>query len=850
MAGNPARGTRWRPAAEDPSARLAAELRTLQAISGKTLRDLEPVLHASSSSLSRYLNGRSLPPRQVVESLCAIAGRQSQELLTLWQASKQSRRMATIQRVDHGVCDPDRELGQPSNTADLAGEVDGAADLPARVGRLQGLRSSNPPLIQIPAAPAGFAGREAELRQLSRLVSVGTDPSGSVVLLVGMAGVGKTALALSWAHSAQDQYPDGRFYLDLNGFSAKGHPITTDRAILTLLDLLGVPPQQIPQTSEGRTGRYRDIVAARDMLLVLDNARDSDQVRPLLPPTSNCHVLVTSRHNLAGLVALDGARRMTLGPLSNADARDLLTLRLGEDRIIEQSDAVGQLIDRCAGLPLALTVTAARAASFDTVSVSVLVDELDAASSALDMFETGDGPTGVRTVLTWSYRHLSPEAAQLFRLLSVHPGPDISLAATAALADATESVARKTILELCTLSLAAEHVPGRYRLHSILRTFASEVAAAQAATRTNATTEVSDPATDQRGALRRVVDYYLRTSIRAAHFISVAAPSTAAVGTVSGISSGMEALAWFATEHDVLTAILSEADRAGFDSLTWRLATAWSSYLYRRGMWVEDVACCLTGLAAAQRSAESDGQAALHRQLGRAFARRRDSDKSIQRLQRALDLYRTSDNRLGQAEAWRTVAALHALDGSHAEAVDAAQQASELYRTADHREGHAAALNEIGWSLRHLGRLDQALTLCRRAIDTLRSCEAGGRRSAIEASVHDSLGGIHHRLGHHAEAVSCYAASIRLFDELAEPPQNALARTRLGDVHADAGDFELARTSWTESLAILDRLGNAMGDLWGSESGIRRLMGCLGDVFWSGCDVVLAGQAAEDGFAA
>jgi tetratricopeptide (TPR) repeat protein len=531
---------------------------------------------------------------------------------------------------------------------------------------------------------------------------------------------------------------------------------------------------------------------------------------------------------------------MTLGPLSDADARDLLTLRLGVDRVIEQPDAVGRLIDRCAGLPLALTVTASRAASFDTVSMRVLADELDAASSALDMFETGDGPTGVRTVLTWSYRHLSPEAAELFRLLSVHPGPDISLAATAALADVTESVARTTILELCTLSLAAEHVPGRYRLHSLLRTFASEVAAAPTATPTNATAEVSDPATDQRAALRRVVDYYLRTSIRAAHFLSLAAPPTAAVGamsgamsgtgsgtgsdsgsgtgsdtassTVPGISSVMEALAWFATEQEVLTAILGEADRAGFDSLTWRLATAWSSYLNRRGMWAEDVACCRTGLAAARRSAESEGQATLHRQLGRAFARRRDSAKSIQHLRRALDLYRTSGNRLGQAEAWRTIAALHALDGSHAEAVDAARQASEIYRTADHREGHAAALNEIGWSLCHLGRLDQALALCRRAIETLRSCEPGGRRSTIEASVRDSLGGIHHRLGQHAEAVSCYAASIRLFDELAEPYQNALARMRLGDVHADAGDFELARTSWAEALAILDRLGNPMRD--------------------------------------
>ena len=392
--------------------------------------------------------------------------------------------------------DPGPELArlQTQVLADDPALTAPAPALPGGAAAPQAAGAGAPGVVprQLPAGAGFFAGREAELKELDALLDQaggedGPDgPGGAVVIsaVAGMAGVGKTALAVHWARRAAGRFPDGQLYVNLRGYDAEGAAITAAEVTGWFLVALGVPAGQIPADAQARSGLYRSVLAGRRVLIVLDNARDAEQVRPLLPGSPGCLVVVTSRSALAGLAAAEGARPLRLGPLGAEQGVRLLAARLGPERVAAEPGAVTELISRCGHLPLALAVMAARAAADPGLALGVLAGQLAGAADAeatatasgggagpgpLDVLETGDPATSLGQLLSWSHRQLCAPTAHMFALLGVHCGPDVTVPAAASLAGMSRAEAGRALAELADASLAAEHRPGRYVLHDLVR---------------------------------------------------------------------------------------------------------------------------------------------------------------------------------------------------------------------------------------------------------------------------------------------------------------------------------------------------------------------------------------------
>jgi NB-ARC domain len=286
---------------------------------------------------------------------------------------------------------------------------------------------------QLPGAVCGFAGRVTELDELTGLLN-SARTGGTVVIsaIEGTAGIGKTALAVHWAHQVAGRFPDGQLHVNLRGFDPAGTPMTSAVAVRGFLDALDVPPERIPVSVDAQAALYRSLLAGRRVLVVLDNARDAGQVRPLLPGSSGCMVIVTSRNRLTSLIA-EGARPLTVDLLTVTDARQLLAGHLGASRMAAEPDAVEDIITACSRLPLALAIVAARASAHPSFPLTALADELRDAQDRLEVLNGGEAAANARAVFSWSCRQLSTEAARLFRLLGLHPGPDITAPAAAAL---------------------------------------------------------------------------------------------------------------------------------------------------------------------------------------------------------------------------------------------------------------------------------------------------------------------------------------------------------------------------------------------------------------------------------
>jgi DNA-binding SARP family transcriptional activator/tetratricopeptide (TPR) repeat protein len=653
---------------------------------------------------------------------------------------------------------------------------------------------------QLPAAVADFTGRAAELAALNQMPeqAVAGGP-GTVVISVisGTAGVGKTTLALHWAHQIAPQFPDGQLYVNLRGFDPSGTPATPAAVVRGFLDALGVPPGRMPSDPEAQTGMYRSLLAGRRMLIVLDNAVDEQQVRPLLPASPGSLVIVTSRSQLAGLAAADGARLLTLDLLSHAEAGQLLTARLGAGRAAAEPDAVGRIAGLCAGLPLALAVTAARAAVRPGLPLAALAAELADAAGRLDALEAGDPAGSVRAVFSWSYRQLSTEAARLFRLLGLHPGPDITVPAAASLAALAEADARRLLRELARAHLLAEHAPGRYAFHDLLRAYAADQALAH------------DSQDERDAVIGRGLDHYLHTAAGAALLLNPSREPVVLDPPRPGAAAGQladypEALAWFAAEHQVLLAAVALAAESGFDSHAWQLPWAMTTFLRIRGHWQERVAIQRTALASATRLGGAVARALSGRLLALACEDLGDRDQARRLYVSSLLLYQQLGNRLGEARIHQNLGALAERQGRYADALGHAEQALRLYRAIGDKASEATMLNNVGWLHGLLGDYHQARELCRQAL-TL-GAGIGHRRS--EGNAWDSLGYVEHHLGNRAEAEACYQRALSIFRDTADRLNEADVLTHLGDSRQAAGDLTEARQAWQQALAILDDLGD------------------------------------------
>jgi DNA-binding SARP family transcriptional activator len=373
-------------------------------------------------------------------------------------------------------CEPGPELRKAQRQILAA---DPAAARPGNAGRYS--RAAAVPVPrQLPAGGPCFVGRAAELSTLDCLLGQAAGVAGTVVVSVigGMAGVGKTSLAVHWAHRAAKWFPDGQLYVDLRGFGPFEAPMTPAEAVRLLLDGLGVAPRRIPAELDARTALYRSLLTGRKMLLLLDNARDTAQLRPLLPGAPGCLVLVTSRNQLTGLAATHGARLLALDVLTDVEALELFGRRIGPAETETETEAAAavELTGLCARLPLALSIIAAQAVARGTRPLAELAAELRASPFRLDVLSTGDAATDLRSVFSWSYQELSDPAARMFRLLGAYPDPDITPAAAASLAGLPAGRARQALAELTAANMITQSTAGRYAFHDLLRAYAADQA--------------------------------------------------------------------------------------------------------------------------------------------------------------------------------------------------------------------------------------------------------------------------------------------------------------------------------------------------------------------------------------
>ncbi|WP_336215253.1 AfsR/SARP family transcriptional regulator [Nonomuraea sp. LPB2021202275-12-8] len=693
-------------------------------------------------------------------------------------------RYETIRRrlAEELGADPSAELRQAH--ADLL--ADGAPPVGGAVPR------------QLPAGVDTFAGREAELAALDALLGPpASAKSGSprIAVIAGTAGVGKSTLTVHWAHRVAERFPDGQLYVELRGYDPSGQAVPAEAAIRDLLSAMRVPPQQVPDGLAAQAGLFRSLLADRRMLILLDNARDAGQVAPLLPGAPGCLVAVTSRDQLAGLVMTYGAYPITLDLLPPDEAERLLARRLGDDRMAAEPEAAEEIVRRCAGLPLALAIVAARAALHPAHPLGALAGELRDALGALDH------AANVRAIFSWSYEPLGEPAARLFRLVAgLHPGPATAIAA-ASLAGVPLSRVRAPLAELVRASLLTEYAPGRYSCHDLLRAYASELC------------QTDD--TDRDAALQRVVDHYVHTADAAQRLlggdmredVETVGPSVPGPGvSVTDFAGRDEAMAWFAAERPALLDALKLAADLGLDRQVCDLARAMSVFLHGRGLWHERAETQRAAVAAARRLGDPVEETRAHRNLAFALADLGHFDEAHHNLDVALE--RSRDDLAGQAWTHYRRDVLYTLQGREADALDAARRAHDLFDRLGDQVGLAIALTDLGWHHGRLGEHDHALYLCERAL----ALHQRLGNLAYEAHTWSCLADIRLRSGAPAEAIACYRQALDLFRKFEDPYAEASTLAHLGACHYLAGDHEAAQEQWCSAHALLGDLAPSATD--------------------------------------
>ncbi|WP_158273903.1 BTAD domain-containing putative transcriptional regulator [Micromonospora sp. RP3T] len=666
---------------------------------------------------------------------------------------------------------------------------------------------------QLAARPAPFVGRAPELARLTEMLA----PRGAVAvaLIVGPGGVGKTWLALRWAHDHIDRFPDGHLYIDLQGCSPTGGPVAPDAALRTFLAALGVRPAGIPADLATQTGLYRSLLAGRRMLILLDNARDADQVRPLLPGSDGCAVVVTSRRQLTGLVAADGAQPLALDLLTAADARQLLEDRLGAARLAAEPAAADDIVTRCERLPLAIALAAARAATRPGLPLAALADELRDVRGRLDAL-AGDGPTtDLRAVFAVSYRALTTAAATLFRLMGLHPGSDLTGSAAASLAGVPVHEIRRLIRELTDAHLLAEHVPDRFACHDLLRAYASELAIEE------------EPPERRNAAAGRLLDHYLHSAHAAKILIGRLdrPPLEAQPGlgvTPDRFADDGAVLDWFAREHRVLVALVRSAS-ADLDPRTGDLADAVGAFLRRSGFWHDWRAIAIAALNAARGRHDQCAQARAHCWLAEVYACSGRPDRTASHLDAAWQLYGSLDDTVGLAYVHLCRGWIHEPRRHYQDALDDSRRALDLYRTAGHERGQAHALNNIGWYHAQLGDYERSITYSELALRRLR--QLGDR--AWEGRAWCNLGFAHHRLDRYERSAACYGNALDLFRNIGDHYFEARVLDRLADTHYAMADAAAGNRARAAARKILRKLGHpdteAGTDTYGLYPGVRQV---------------------------
>lgn len=637
-----------------------------------------------------------------------------------------------------------------------------ADDAPARSEPPAGAALSGLVPAQLPASVGSFTGRADELAELDRcLAEARPDQATAVVVtaIAGTAGVGKTALAVHWAHRVRHHFPGGQLYVNLQGY-APGPPVRALDALAGFLYALGVPPEQVPAQVDQAATLYRSLLADKLVLVTLDNAGSAEQVRPLLPGGPGCLVLVTSRDRLTGLVARDGARRVTLDVLTVEESQALLARVLGSDRVAAESSAAAELARACACLPLALRIAAASLTGRPAWRIADFAVEL-ASGDRLAALRVGDDEsTAVAAAFHLSYTGMSDPARRLFRLLGLLPGNDVTAAAAAALAGCPIVDAAMLLEELAAAHLLAEHRPRRYTFHDLLRAYANQRGGAE------------DNEDERHAATMRLYDWYLETVGAAAQVLypeKLRLPRSRDRGIRPVVFDGpAHALAWLDGERANLVAAIRHAANWGPFEFAWLLADALRGYFMLGTYLVDWLAAGAAGLNAAQDAGDLAGQAAAHICIG-------DARYFSGELPRAITSY---------------------------------TRGAALSRQIGWLEGQSAALGNLGNAHHQLGHLRKAADAY---TETLRFNRETGRLAGQAISL-GNLGVIHAELGNLAEGAENQAQALALYRKIGSASGEALALSNLGDLQHEFGQFDHALDYLDQAVVLLRELGDHVGE--------------------------------------
>lgn len=651
---------------------------------------------------------------------------------------------------------------------------------------------------QLPGDVRGFVNRTADLDHLDAALGGEDAERVPVRVIAGTAGVGKTSLAVCWAHRAKEYFPDGQLYVNLRGYDP-GAPLTAALVLERFLVALGVPAATVPTDVEDRAALYRTLLADKNMLVVLDNAASVGQVRPLLPGTGRCLTLITSRSRLSGLVARDGAQRMTLEVFEESAAVELLHETTGGYRTFHDQEVV-ELARLCARLPLALRVAAERAAARPRVPLGMLIEDLRDESSLWDALSSEDDEEAdaVRTVFAWSYRALPADAARLFRLLGLHPGPDFSAHAAAVIAAIPASRARRQLDVLVGVHLLEQIGPDRYQFHDLLRAYATDQ------------TQRLDTAEDRRATLQRVLTWYLHTAdaIAAADhrrgFRRIALGSPADDVQPPGFATFREAMDWFRAEQNNLLAVQRALVAAGFDRMAWQLPAVLRSVYASNNLFEDWFTTGRLGLEAARRCDDREGQAVLLEILGMACRQSHRLTEAADYYRAALEIYRQVGDRYGEAWILNLLGTVY-FDGHQVnEAYAHLKQSTDLCRDIGYAELISDPTTNLCAVSRQLGQLVEAIEQGRRALAAYQ--EAGDRYG--EADVLAVLCEAHLELGQLDLAASLIEESLAIAHEIDNRLLEGWVLIRRGRTQYARGEMDEALVSYHRSATIHRHVGD------------------------------------------
>ena len=656
---------------------------------------------------------------------------------------------------------------------------------------------------QLPLDVAGFTGRERELEQLESLAVAEADSAMVICVIDGTAGIGKTALAVRFAHRVARRFEDGQLYVNLRGFDPRQPPLLPEEALRGFLHGLGVHPGRIPVDIADLEGAYRSLVARRRVLVVLDDAASVDQVRPLLPGTHTCMVLVTSRSRLGGLAARDGARRITLDVLAHDEAMALLAWIVGRERVTAEQDACHAVTGLCGSLPLALRIAAEWAVTHPSSPLSELATRLNDERTRLGVLATDDDETAaVRPVLSSSYRSLPPDAARAFRLLALHAGPEFSVPAASALLAVSPADAGRLLEALTSRHLLQEPQPGRYRFHDLLRLYAAERA------------EDDEAPADRADALRRVLGWYLQTA-NATDTVLIPQRLRPPREPVPGItpeiafSARDEALDWCEAEcANIIAAVGQAADSGQYDT-AWKLCMALTGFFYLRKHWAYQISAYRTGLRAARQAGNAYGETWILINLGVACRELGRFDEALQHFQAALTIARRTGDAWAEGYAQTNIGDTHHAAQRFENAADhylrALAIAQEIEQRTGQDPGQDITLTSLANTYRMLSRFDDALNCSGRALAIAR--ENGDRWG--EGFAHHSIGDTFRDLGQFREAIDHLQQGLTIREEIGDQHGQARILHSLGSALRDAGQIGAAYMAWSQAIAIFHDLGDS-----------------------------------------